>query len=72
MSVIKRIRITERVRFELKATAINILNHPNFIFPVNSNGNGTNVLNFDSTTFGLVTVQRNNSRQFNFIGQLRF
>jgi hypothetical protein len=72
MSVIKRIRITERVRFELKATAINILNHPAFIFPVNSTGTGTNVLNFDSTTFGLVTVQRNTSRQFNFIGQLRF
>jgi len=72
MSLIKRIRITERVRFELKATAINILNHPNFVFPVNSTGGGTNVLNFDSTTFGLVTVQRNTSRQFNFIAQLRF
>ncbi len=72
LSLIKRIRITERVRFELKATAINILNHPNFIFPVNSTGGGTNVLNFDSTTFGLVTVQRSISRQFNFIGQLRF
>jgi hypothetical protein len=72
MSLIKRIRITERVRFELKATAINILNHPTFVFPVNSTGGGTNALNFDSTTFGLVTVQRNTSRQFNFIGQLRF
>jgi len=72
LSVTKRIPITERVRFEIKATAINILNHPAFIFPVNSTGNGTNVLNFDSTTFGLVTVQRNTSRQFNFIGQLRF
>ncbi|PYS41834.1 MAG: hypothetical protein DMF71_10555, partial [Acidobacteria bacterium] len=30
-SVTKRIPITERVRFEIKATAINILNHPNFI-----------------------------------------
>jgi hypothetical protein len=72
MSLIKRIRITERVRFELKATAINLLNHPNFVFPVNSTGGGTNLLNFDSTTFGLVTVQRNTSRQFNFIAQLRF
>ena len=32
MSVTKRIRITETVRFEIKGTAINILNHPNFIF----------------------------------------
>ena len=31
LSLIKRIRITETVSFELKGTAINILNHPNFI-----------------------------------------
>jgi hypothetical protein len=63
MSMIKRIPITERIRFELKVTAINILNHPNFIF-------GTQ--NFDSTAFGQITTQRGNSRQMNFIGQIRF
>ena len=63
ISVTKRIRITERVRFEIKATAINILNHPNFIFANQ---------NFDSTTFGLITTQRGNPRNVNFIGQLRF
>jgi Carboxypeptidase regulatory-like domain/TonB dependent receptor len=63
MSLIKRIPITETVRFELKVTAINILNHPNFVY-------GTQ--NFDSTTFGLITAQRGNSRQMNFIGQIRF
>jgi hypothetical protein len=63
LSVIKRIPITERVRFEIKVTAINVLNHPNFVF-----GN----LNFDSTTFGMVTTQRGNARQMNFIGQIRF
>src|SRR6266568_3240977 len=62
-SVTKRIPFTERVRFEIKATAINILNHPNFVF-------GTQ--NFDSTAFGLVTTQRGNARGINFIGQLRF
>jgi hypothetical protein len=62
-SVTKRIRITESVRFELKGTAINILNHPNFIY-------GT--LNFDSTSFGRVTSQRGTSRQMNIIAQLTF
>jgi hypothetical protein len=63
LSVTKRIPIAERVRFELKVTAINILNHPNFVF-----GNQ----NFDSTTFGLVTTQRGTARNINFIGQLSF
>jgi hypothetical protein len=63
LSVTKRFRITENVRFELKGTAINILNHPNFVF-------GTQ--NFDSTSFGRVTTQRGTARQMNIIAQLRF
>jgi len=63
LSITKRIPITERVRFELKGTAINVLNHPNFIY-------GTQ--NFDSTTFGLITTQRGNARQMNIIAQMRF
>lgn len=62
-SVTKRIPITERVKFEIKATAINILNHPNFVF-----GNQ----NFDSTAFGQITTQRGTARNINFIGQLSF
>jgi hypothetical protein len=62
-SVTKRIPITERVRFEIKATAINIFNHPNFVYGGQA---------FDSTTFGLITTQRGNPRNINFIGQLRF
>jgi hypothetical protein len=73
LSVTKRIRITETVRFELKGTAINVLNHPNFIFPALANQTGgTNVINFDSTSFGRVTLQRGNSRALNIIAQLRF
>ena len=72
LSLTKRIRITERVRFELKGTAINVLNHPNFIFPSTSTGAGTNVINFDSTNFGRVTVQRGTSRQMNIIAQITF
>jgi hypothetical protein len=63
LSITKRIPITERVKFELKGTAINILNHPNFIY-------GT--VNFDSTSFGRVTTQRGNSRQMNIIAQIRW
>src|SRR5439155_21858730 len=63
LSFTKRFRITETVRFELKGTAINILNHPNFVY-------GT--VNFDSTSFGRVTTQRGTSRQMNMIAQLTF
>jgi hypothetical protein len=64
-SVTKRFPITDdgRVSFEIKATAINVLNYSNFVY-----GN----TNFDSTTFGLITTQRGNVRTMNFIGQLRF
>jgi hypothetical protein len=72
LSFTKRLRITERVRFELKGTAINILNHPNFIFPALATGVGTNVINFDSTSFGRVTAQRGGSRAMNIIAQIRF
>jgi hypothetical protein len=72
MSFTKRIRITERVRFEIKGTAINILNHPNFIFATTAAGVGTNVINFDSTSFGRVISQRGGSRAMNIIGQIRF
>jgi hypothetical protein len=63
LSVTKRIPITETVRMEFKATAINATNHPNFSF-------GTQ--NFDSTSFGRITNQANLNRRLNFIAQLRF
>ena len=63
LSLTKRIPIAERVRFEFKITAINVLNHPNFVF-----GNQ----NFDSTAFGLITTQRGTARNVNFIAQLSF
>jgi len=72
MSFTKRIRITERVRFEIKGTAINILNHPNFIFSTTSAGVSTNFINFDSQSFGRIISQRGGSRAMNIIGQLRF
>src|SRR4030095_5207422 len=69
MSFTKRIRITERVRFEIKGTAINVLNHPNFIFASTSTGTSTNFINFDSQNFGRIISQRGGSRAMNIIGQ---
>jgi|CXWL01.1.fsa_nt_gi hypothetical protein len=63
LSVTKRIPITERVRFEIKSTFINVLNHTNFAF-------GTQ--NFDANNFGRITGAANLGRRMNFIGQLRF
>jgi len=60
----KRIPIGERVHLEFKATAINVLNHPNFAY---------NGQTFDATNFGQITSTRGNAnRQMNFIGTLRF
>ncbi len=63
MSVTKRFPIGERVRLELKTTAINILNRPSFFF-------GTT--QFDSTSFGRITSTRTGVRVIHFMGSLRF
>ena len=63
LSLIKRIPITERVRLEIKFTAINAFNIANFIYATQ---------NFDSTSFGLITTQRDSGRNMSLIGQLRF
>jgi hypothetical protein len=63
LSLVKRIPITERVRFEFKVNANNVFNHPSFAF-------GTQ--NFDSSTFGLINSTRIGGRAVNFIGQIRF
>lgn len=63
LSVVKRIPITERVRFELKTTLINALNHTSFAF-------GT--LNFDSLNFGQITGTSLSGRVIHFTGNIRF
>jgi hypothetical protein len=57
LSLVKRWRITERLGLELKSSAINVLNHPSFVF-----GNQT----FDSTNFGQITSTSGNPRIVNF------
>jgi hypothetical protein len=62
-SIVKRFRVGERVRLELKTTMINMLNHPNFIY-------GTQ--NFDATNFGLIQSQSGGSRIVHFTGSMTF
>lgn len=63
MSLIKRVRFTERVRGELKTTFINVLNHPNFVF-------GTQAWN--SSTFGRISATSGSARIIHFTGGIRF
>jgi len=63
MSLTKRFPITERVRFELKTTFINVLNNANFAF-------GTT--QFDSTSFGRITGTSGSARVIHFLGNLKF
>jgi hypothetical protein len=56
-SLVKRIPITERVKGELKATFLNILNNPNFVYATQ---------NFDSTSFGRITSISGNPRIIHF------
>lgn len=63
MSLVKRVPLGERVRFELKTTFINIFNIPNFVY----NGNS-----FDDTNFGRISGQSGNPRIIHFQSSLRF
>lgn len=62
-SLTKRIPITETVRFELKTTFINILNHPNFTA-------GTQAWN--SSTFGRISGTSGSQRIIHFTGSIKF
>lgn len=62
-SLIKRLPIGERVSLELKTTFINILNRTNFAF-----GN----MQFDSTSFGRITITSGSPRVVHFQGSVRF
>jgi hypothetical protein len=63
LSLVKKIRIRERVSLELKTTAINVLNTPSFVFGTQS---------FDSTSFGRITGQSGSVRIIHFTGSVRF
>ena len=60
-SLVKRVAITETVKFELKTTFINILNNPNFVY---------NGQNFDSTSFGRITATSGNARVIHFTAKV--
>jgi hypothetical protein len=60
-SLVKRVAITETVKFELKTTFINVLNNPNFVY---------NGQNFDSTSFGRITTTSGNARVIHFTAKV--
>jgi hypothetical protein len=60
MSLTKSIRINERMRFQIRADAFNVLNHTNFLTGIltpglNLNGTGNTIFNVNSPTFGQIT-----------------
>ena len=66
-SLVKRIPITERVRLEIKTTAINVLNHPNFLFPNTISGVANANAIFDSSNFGRITGTRGTNTNFRIV-----
>jgi hypothetical protein len=60
MSLTKSIRLTERMRFQVRADAFNVLNHTNFLTGVLTPGLGlggtsNTIFNINSPTFGQIT-----------------
>jgi len=60
MSLTKSIRFTERVRFQVRADAFNVLNHTNFLTGILTPGLGlagtsNTIFNVNSPTFGQIT-----------------
>ena len=60
MSLTKSIRINERMRFQIRADAFNVLNHTNFLTGVLTpglvlGGTGNTIFNVNSPTFGQIT-----------------
>ena len=60
MSLTKSIRLTEKMRFQIRADAFNVLNHTNFLTGILTPGLGINgtsntIFNVNSPTFGQIT-----------------
>jgi hypothetical protein len=64
-TIYRTFSISERVKFQLRAEALNLLNHANFNLPD---------ANVNSTTFGFITSTfgPNQSRQWRFGARLNF
>jgi len=65
MSIFRTFSISEKVKFQLRAEALNATNHANFNLPD---------ANVNSTTFGYITSTygANQSRQWRFGARLSF
>ena len=69
MSAVKRVKINERLNFELRGEILNAFNHINFI--VGSPNNDVNILGVGGTTFGQIT-SAGTMRQVQLGGKLLF
>ncbi|MEO6393966.1 MAG: carboxypeptidase-like regulatory domain-containing protein [Pyrinomonadaceae bacterium] len=65
-SIIKNIQITERMRFQMRAEAFNVLNNTNF-----APGGQFTTLNINSSTFGRLTTSFS-GRIMQFVGRFEF
>jgi hypothetical protein len=67
-SVFKNIRIFERVETQLRAEFFNILNHPNFSYPISTVFSGTSY----NPSAGIISATANTAREIQFGAKLSF
>jgi hypothetical protein len=64
MNLVKKVKITERLRFEFRAEFFNILNHVSFSFP--------SAPNINNSGFGTLTGTVSGPREMQFNGRISF
>ena len=65
-SIIKSIRITEKLKFQMRAEAFNLLNQARFI------NNATQFNSINSSTFGRANATFPSPRVIQFVGRFEF
>ncbi len=70
-SIIKNIPLTERVRFQIRAEAFNVLNRANFFASQPTSAAALGALNINSTTFGRLDTTFD-PRIIQFVGRIEF
>jgi hypothetical protein len=71
-SLLKNIPITERVRFQIRVEAFNVLNRANFFVPQFPTGGNSSGFNINSTNFGRITSTVTDPRIIQLVGRIEF
>ena len=66
--LLKRVKISEGLNLQFRAEAVNVLNHPNFSYPIEVLFQGADY----SPSGGVITATSTNSRQIQFALKLQF